>query len=228
MQPLKEQRARRSFSLAAGLSLAWAGAALLAGPVHAQGAGPAPAAAAPGTQAYRDTSRPLAERVDSLIGQMTLEEKVAQLQNGAPAIPRLGVPAYNYWSEGLHGVAGAGIATVFPQAIGNCRHLGHGPLHAIGDVVSDEARAKYNDAGRRGQSRQYLRAGHLVPEHQHLPRPALGPGPGDLRGRPVPDRPDGRRLHPGDAGRRPPVPEGRGLRQALRRPQRPRAAAPPV
>ena len=142
MNSLREKRMRKSLALAAGLSLLWA----VPAPGQAQDAGAAPATAA-GTQAYRDTSQPLAARVDSLIAQMTLEEKVAQLQNAAPAIPRLGVPAYNYWSEGLHGIANEGIATVFPQAIGNAATWDPALVHAIGDVVSTEARAKFNDKG---------------------------------------------------------------------------------
>ena len=58
------------------------------------------------------------ERVNDLVGRMTLEEKVSQMVNQAPAIERLGIPEYNWWSEGLHGIARAGVATVFPQAIG--------------------------------------------------------------------------------------------------------------
>ena len=143
MTSFQEERAKKSLALLAGLCLVWAGAALSARPARAQDAGAAPAAARP----YRDTSRPLAARVDSLIGAMTLEEKVAQLQNGAPAIPRLGVPAYNYWSEGLHGIANEGIATVFPQAVGNAATWDMPLLHAIGDVVGVEARAKFNAIG---------------------------------------------------------------------------------
>jgi beta-glucosidase len=67
---------------------------------------------------YLDTSLSIEQRVDDLVSRMTLEEKASQMQDVAPAIPRLGVPAYNWWNEGLHGVARAGYATVFPQAIG--------------------------------------------------------------------------------------------------------------
>src|SRR5215468_10572385 len=67
---------------------------------------------------YRDTSRSFEERAADLVSRMTLDEKISQLQNNAPAIPRLGVPAYEWWNEALHGVARAGAATVFPQAIG--------------------------------------------------------------------------------------------------------------
>ena len=68
--------------------------------------------------AYRDLERSFEERAADLVARMTLEEKVSQLRNDAPAIPRLGVPAYEWWNEALHGVARAGAATVFPQAIG--------------------------------------------------------------------------------------------------------------
>src|SRR6185437_7391491 len=67
---------------------------------------------------YMDSSQPVAKRVDDLVGRMTLEEKVSQMQNHAAAIPRLNVPEYDWWSEGLHGIARSGYATVFPQAIG--------------------------------------------------------------------------------------------------------------
>ena len=76
------------------------------------------AAAAAQEPAWRDANRSFEDRAAALVAAMTLEEKVAQLQNDTPAIPRLGVPAYEWWNEALHGVARAGAATVFPQAIG--------------------------------------------------------------------------------------------------------------
>jgi beta-glucosidase-like glycosyl hydrolase len=76
---------------------------------------------------------------------MTLEEKVLQMQSTAPAIPRLGVPAYNWWNEALHGVA-QGRATVFPQAIGLAATWDTDLMHRVADIISTEARAKYNDA----------------------------------------------------------------------------------
>ncbi len=84
------------------------------------------------------------QRAKELVGRMTLEEKASQLRYDAPAIPRLGVPAYNWWNEGLHGVARAGVATMFPQAIGTAAAFDTELLEKIGDVIAVEGRAKYN------------------------------------------------------------------------------------
>jgi beta-glucosidase len=89
---------------------------------------------------------PVDQRVDSLIASMTLEEKASQLGNAAPAIPRLHVPRYNWWNEGLHGVARAGVATVFPQAIGMAATFDAPLVHQVADVISTEFRAKYSQA----------------------------------------------------------------------------------
>jgi beta-glucosidase len=97
-----------------------------------------------------------ASPVDALIAQMTLEEKAAQLQDSAPAIPRLGIPAYTYWNEALHGVARAGEATVFPQAIGMAASWDKELLHDEGQVIGIEGRAKYNQAQRDGNSGRYF------------------------------------------------------------------------
>jgi beta-glucosidase len=86
------------------------------------------------------------QRAKDLVGRMTLEEKAAQMVNTAPSIPRLGVPAYDFWSEGLHGIARSGYATLFPQAIGMAATFDEPLLGSIGEVVSVEARAKYNEA----------------------------------------------------------------------------------
>jgi beta-glucosidase len=99
---------------------------------------------------YQDPSLSPQQRALDLVSRMTLEEKAAQSINNAPAIPRLGVPAYNWWSEGLHGVARSGYATLFPQAISNAATFDAPLLHEIGIVVSTEARAKYNEAARHG------------------------------------------------------------------------------
>jgi beta-glucosidase len=86
------------------------------------------------------------KRVTALVGKMTLEEKVSQMQNDASAIPRLNVPAYNWWSEGLHGIARSGYATVFPQAIGLAATWDAPLIHEVADTISTEARAKNGEA----------------------------------------------------------------------------------
>ena len=100
--------------------------------------------------AYLDPALPPPARAHDLVQRMTLEEKTAQMINTAPAIERLGVPAYDFWSEGLHGVARSGYATLFPQAIGMAATWDEPLMYEIGAVVSTEARAKYNDALQHG------------------------------------------------------------------------------
>ncbi|MEQ1606874.1 MAG: glycoside hydrolase family 3 C-terminal domain-containing protein [Pyrinomonadaceae bacterium] len=97
---------------------------------------------------YKDPKQPLEKRVDNLVSLMTLEEKASQMVNNAPAIERLGVPAYEWWNEALHGVARAGIATVFPQAIGMAATWDEKLIGEIADVISTEARAKHHEAVR--------------------------------------------------------------------------------
>jgi len=92
---------------------------------------------------YKNPNLPLAERVDDLVSRMTLEEKVSQLGHTAEAIPRLGVPEYDWWNEGLHGVARAGTATVFPQAIGMAATFDAPLLNHIAAATGSEFRAKY-------------------------------------------------------------------------------------
>ncbi|WP_303828489.1 glycoside hydrolase family 3 protein [Asticcacaulis taihuensis] len=110
-----------------------------------------PATAAPQTPAacqdapcpFTDATLSPEARAHDLIGRMTLDEKAQQLGHIAPAIPRLNVPEYNWWNEGLHGVARAGIATVFPQAIGMAASWDPDLMHTVGTTVSTEFRAKY-------------------------------------------------------------------------------------
>jgi beta-glucosidase len=91
------------------------------------------------------------ERVDDLVGRLTLDEKIAQMINEAPAIERLGIPEYNWWGECLHGVARAGLATVFPQAIGLGATWDEDLMFRVSAVISDEARAKYHDFTRKNK-----------------------------------------------------------------------------
>jgi len=103
------------------------------------------------TPLYLDPSQPVNVRVDDLISRMTLEEKASQLVNQARAIPRLHVPAYDWWSEALHGVARAGTATVFPEPIGLAATFDSPLIHQMAVVISTEARAKHNQAVRAGR-----------------------------------------------------------------------------
>jgi len=100
---------------------------------------------------YKNPELSIEERVDDLISRMSLEEKVSQLVNDAPAIPGLDVPKYNWWNECLHGVARAGRATVFPQAIGLAATWDTDHLYKVTTAISDEARAKHHEFVRKGK-----------------------------------------------------------------------------
>lgn len=90
------------------------------------------------------------KQAEELVAQMTLEEKLSQMNHDAPAIPRLGIPAYNWWSECLHGVARNGTATVFPQAIGMAASFHKERMYEVANAISDEIRAKYNEHKKQG------------------------------------------------------------------------------
>jgi len=100
---------------------------------------------------YRNPDLPLDVRVRDLLLRMTLAEKVSQLQYTSTAIPRLDVPAYNWWNEALHGVARAGRATVFPQAIGLAATWDTALMHRVATTIAEEARAKHHEAARDGR-----------------------------------------------------------------------------
>ena len=104
---------------------------------------------------FRNTSLSTEERVNDLISRMTLQEKADQLLYTAPAITRLGVPAYTWWNEALHGVARAGYATVFPQAITIANSWDETLMLSVANAISDEARAKYHEFQRRGKTGIY-------------------------------------------------------------------------
>lgn len=99
---------------------------------------------------YLDPTRPIEERVNDLVDRMSLEEKISQMGSEAPAIERLGVPQYNWWNEALHGVGRAGLATVFPQAIGLASTWNTALILRVAEVISDEGRAKHHEAVRNG------------------------------------------------------------------------------
>lgn len=107
------------------------------------------------TLPYQDPSLSFEERAKDLVSRMTLEEKVSQMQNGAAPIDRLGVPFYDWWSEALHGIARAGLATVFPQTIGMASSFDDQLIEEVFTATSDEARAKYIDFIKKGSRKRY-------------------------------------------------------------------------
>jgi beta-glucosidase len=104
---------------------------------------------------YLNPRLPVEQRVNDLVSRMTLEEKVSQMLNKSPAIERLKIPAYDWWNEALHGVAYSGNATVFPQAIGLAASWNPDLIYNVATAISDEARAKYNDAVRRDNRKRF-------------------------------------------------------------------------
>jgi beta-glucosidase len=103
--------------------------------------------------AYLNPNLSVEKRVNDLVGRMTLSQKASQMINSAAAIDTLGIPPYDWWNEALHGVCDAGIATVFPQAIGNAAMWDDNQLFEMASVISDEARAKYYEAIRQNNHR---------------------------------------------------------------------------
>lgn len=104
---------------------------------------------------FQNPNLSVEERVNDLANRLTLQEKITQMVFNAPAIERLGIPEYNWWNESLHGVARNGLATVFPQAIGLAATWNKELVHQVGNVISDEARAKYNDGISKNQRGLY-------------------------------------------------------------------------
>jgi beta-glucosidase len=104
---------------------------------------------------YLNPGAPLETRVQDLVSRMTLEEKIGQMVYTAPAIPRLGIPEYNWWNEALHGVARSGTATVFPQAIGLAATFNDSLAFQVSTAISDEARAMYNVAVKKDYRMKY-------------------------------------------------------------------------
>ena len=103
------------------------------------------------TYKFLNPDLPIAERVNDLVGRLTLEEKISQMLNNAPAIDRLGIPAYNWWNECLHGVARSPYpVTSFPQAIAMAATWDTESVHQMAVYASDEGRAIYHDATRKG------------------------------------------------------------------------------
>jgi beta-glucosidase len=118
-----------------------------------------------GSPPYQNPDLSPEQRAADIVSRMTLEEKVLQMQNSAPAIPRLGIPVYNWWNEALHGVA-TGRATVFPEPISMGSTFDPELVHRVADAISTEARAKYEEALR----------------HDRIPEPPPGNSPGRVAG----------------------------------------------
>ena len=116
------------------------------------------------------------ERAKELVSKMTIEEKMAQMRYDAPAIPRLNVPSYNWWNECLHGVARQGCATVFPQAIGLAASYNKELMNTVATVISDEARAKYNEFKKFGGTEQYQGLTYWSPNINIFRDPRWGRG----------------------------------------------------
>ena len=100
---------------------------------------------------YQNPGLPIETRVNDLVSRLTPDEKIGQMMNAAPAIERLNIPAYNWWNECLHGVARAGLATVFPQAIGLGATWDEDMMLRVATAISDEARAKHHEFVRNGK-----------------------------------------------------------------------------
>jgi beta-glucosidase len=106
-------------------------------------------------EAWLNPALPIDTRVHDLISRLTPEEKVYQMMNSTPAIPRLHIPAYEWWNEALHGVARSGIATIFPEPIGMAATFDDSLVHQVANAISDEARAMYNAAREKGYQARF-------------------------------------------------------------------------
>jgi len=125
---------------------------------------------------YKDNSQSIEIRVKDLLSKLTLEEKISLLGYRSQAVPRLGIPAYNWWNEALHGVARAGEATIFPQAIGMSATFNDDLLKQVSTVISTEARAKYNLAIAQDRHLQYMGLTFWTPNINIFRDPRWGRG----------------------------------------------------
>ncbi len=131
---------------------------------------------APADMPFMNPSLPVAARVEDLLSRLTAEEKVGLMMNNSSAVPRLGIPAYEWWNEALHGVARSGMATVFPQAIGLAAAFDTEAQYKTFSIVSDEARAKYNEALRQDNRRRYYGITFWTPNINIFRDPRWGRG----------------------------------------------------
>jgi len=125
---------------------------------------------------FEDPNLPLEARIEDLLSRMTLKEKVSRMVHDSPAIERLGVPSYNWWNECLHGVARAGIATVFPQAMGLAATFNTDLVERVATVISDEARAKHHAHSAKGDRNIYTGLTFFTPNINIFRDPRWGRG----------------------------------------------------
>ncbi|MBE8720388.1 glycoside hydrolase family 3 C-terminal domain-containing protein [Sphingobacterium pedocola] len=125
---------------------------------------------------FRDPDLPIDQRIDDLIALLTLEEKIGLMMNSSKPVERLGIPAYDWWNEALHGVARAGKATVFPQAIGMAATWNEENHLKTFEIISDEARAKYNESIRQGERGRYYGLSFWTPNINIFRDPRWGRG----------------------------------------------------
>lgn len=125
---------------------------------------------------YQNESLPIDIRVNDLIAKLSLEEKVSLLGYNSKSMPRLSIPAYNWWNEALHGVARAGVATIFPQSIGLAATFNDELMHEIANSISTEARAKYNLAIQKDRHLQYVGLSFWTPNINIFRDPRWGRG----------------------------------------------------
>lgn len=125
---------------------------------------------------YQNSAKPIETRVNDLLSRLTLEEKIGQMNYNSPAIPRLQMDAYNWWNEGLHGVARSGAATVFPQAIGLAAAFDESLALRVATAISDEARAMYNVSVAKGYHIQYAGLSFWTPNINIFRDPRWGRG----------------------------------------------------
>ena len=129
------------------------------------------------TYPFRNPSLPIEVRVNDLISRLTLDEKVQLMKHDSPAIPRLGIPAYNWWNEALHGVARTPEkVTVFPQAIGMAATFDTEALQKMGDITSSEGRALFNESLKEGKVPQYRGLTYWTPNINIFRDPRWGRG----------------------------------------------------
>ncbi len=149
---------------------------------------------------YQDPNLTSEERAKDLISRLTLEEKASLMLDQSPAIPRLGIKKFNWWSEALHGLANNGDVTVFPEPIGMAASFNDSLLLQVFNAVSDEVMEKYNDAMQKGQeNRRFLSLSVWTPNINIFRDPRWGARSGNVWRRPVPDIPHGNSCGKGSA-----------------------------